>query len=224
MQSASESRSEEEAAVESGVRFSTARRVPGALCASDDALASLPSLGVKVLRPRDRQGALRYLTSPNYDVRCAIVHPEFSRGGGFRLVAQLREMRPLLPVLMRVEKADRNLLSLAYCYGFELAIGEEQSSTVPDFVQSSLGRARTTVEQLASRVEEFAQHHSLTPSEKRIAAAAVQGLSRSELISTLDVSVNTVKSQTRSILRKTGFSSLNDLCRVVLRGIVVQRG
>jgi DNA-binding CsgD family transcriptional regulator len=137
-----------------------------------------------------------------------------------RLIAQLRELRPLFPVLLRVERADRNLRSLAYCQGFELAIGSAQHETLRAFVESSLARPRTTFSQLENRLADLACRYSLTPSEKRIAAASIQGLSRAELLSCFEVSINTLKSQTRSILKKTGHASLSDLSRAVLTSLL----
>lgn len=205
----------------SGVQMDSEPRVPGALFACDEA----PHLvarrwGVKPLRPRSMQAALRLVTSPDYDVRCAIVRPEFHRGGGVLLVAQLRELRPLLPVMLQVEKADRTLLSLAYCHGLELAVGQDQPEKVRTFVESSLLRPRTTMERLESRVAHFARCHALTPREKRIAAAAVIGMSRADFLVSFQVSVNTLKSQTRSMLKKTGHASLNELSRDVLTGLL----
>lgn len=205
-----------------GAPTSVGRRVPGALWACNyDALCVMPNWDVKPLRPRNTQAALSFVASADHDVRCAIVRPEFHRGEGVRLVAQLRELRPLLPVLLSVETANRDLRSLAYLQGIDLAVGRDPARRVRAFVESSLVRPRTTLERLESRVAQLSRRYALTPRERRIAAAAVRGVSRAELLASFEISVNTLKSQTRSMLRKTGHSSLNELCRVVLAELVV---
>lgn len=204
---------------------SAVRGIPGALCAcEDDFLWTSGRCKVKPLRPQSVQAALRLVEAPEYDVRCAIVRPEFHHGGGLRLVARLRELRPLLPVLVKADKGDRELWSLAYCHGLELAVGDGGPEKVRAFVESSLQRPRSTMEQLEKQIEELTRRHSLTPSERRIAAAAVQGLSRTQQLASFEVSPNTLKSQTRGLLKKTGHSSLNEFCRVVLMGLVADAG
>lgn len=220
MQSASELANDEEPALESLVRISLSRRRPRTLFALGDAEDPPRKLAGRSYQPRTIRSALRLATSAHHEVRCVVVSPEFARGSGLKFVSQLRCLRPLLPVLLQLPHPDRNLLSLAYFQGVEISIGYDKNDSVHRFVERALARPRSTLDQLDERLASLAEVHGLTPTERRVAMAAVRGMSRSELLSTFDVSINTLKSQTRSILKKTGHQSLNDLCRVVLMSVV----
>ncbi len=220
MQSANEVANDVEAPSGNRVRISVFRRRPTVVFALGDGEEPPEDLAGVSHRPKSVRAALRLSTSRQHDVRCVVVSPQFGRGVGLRFIEQLRQQRPLMPILLQVDRAERALLSLAYFQAFEISTGRDHDAKVLRFVERVVERPRTTADQLDEQVAELARDFGLTPSERRIAAAAVRGMSRSDLLASFDVSVNTLKSQIRSILKKTGFHSLNDLCRVVLMNVV----
>jgi len=69
---------------------------------------------------------------------------------------------------------------------------------------------------LNSSVLELATIHGLSPQEAKILGSLVSGTSRAKLASVIGLSPNTVKSQIRQILSKTGSASLSDVLSNVL--------
>ncbi|MCC5812749.1 MAG: helix-turn-helix transcriptional regulator [Ectothiorhodospiraceae bacterium] len=66
--------------------------------------------------------------------------------------------------------------------------------------------------------------YGLTEAEARVAAGVTLGNSPEELAATMNVSVHTVRSQLKSVFRKTGTSRQNALARLLLTGPAVQYG
>ncbi len=66
--------------------------------------------------------------------------------------------------------------------------------------------------------------YGLTDAEARVAAGITLGNSPEELAATLNVSVHTVRSQLKSVFRKTGASRQNTLSRLLLTGPAVHFG
>src|SRR5690606_22617451 len=109
-----------------------------------------------------------------------------------------------LPILLFAQAPNQSVLSLSYAYDLELVTRACSDEIVSRFVQAAMARQRATYEQLEQRLTQMAERQGLTTGELRIVTAVTRGMTRAELISAFDVSVNTLKSQTRSILKKTG--------------------
>ncbi len=222
MQSAREAEFwEEESPAESTVRVSALGSSKVLLAWESDAVGT-PHVAEEVLRPRTMRSAFRYLNSDRHDVRCVLVRPDFDGGAGLKFMAELRKMKPLIPILFQVPRADRHLISLAYCQGIELSTLRDGNESLFRFVEVALNAGKNTSKQVERSIAELAEVHGLTPTEKRIATATVRGMTRAQLLAAFEISVNTLKSQTRSILKKTGHSSLNDLSRVILSDVVAE--
>jgi DNA-binding CsgD family transcriptional regulator len=101
---------------------------------------------------------------------------------------------------------------------------EEQGGGMP-FVPKKSGRFRvsTSSDDWLARtlvvVEAMARKHKLSPGERDILAAAVQGKDRRGIIESRHASPNTLKTQIRRLLIKTGHSTLDDLRDAVLRSL-----
>jgi DNA-binding NarL/FixJ family response regulator len=70
-----------------------------------------------------------------------------------------------------------------------------------------------------SAVETVAAKHTLSPIEREILAAALLGQDRRSIIDARHVSPNTLKTQVRRLLLKTGYFTLDDLRDAVLRSL-----
>jgi DNA-binding CsgD family transcriptional regulator len=91
------------------------------------------------------------------------------------------------------------------------------------FVPKKSGRFRVRTpsdEWLAmtlAAVEVMASRHKLSRIERDILAATMRGKDRRSIMESRQVSPNTLKTQVRRLLFKTGYSTLNDLRDAVLR-------
>ena len=102
--------------------------------------------------------------------------------------------------------------------------GREDSRGMLPSVRKKSGRysIRASDEWLArtlAAVEAVATEHKLSPIEREIVAAAVQGKDRRSILEARQVSPNTLKTQIHRLLLKTGYSTLDDLRDTVLRSL-----
>ena len=146
----------------------------------------------------------------------AAVDVSFADGNGAALAAEFRRRLPLLPIVLAARHAAPELLELA-----------QRHQLVPFLGAPSSSRTRRALKRLAServpdwhvvneKIERLATTRGLSPSERRIVEAIVDGRERRAILQVLGISDNTLKTQTRSILRKTSSASLLEVGRKLL--------
>jgi len=199
----------------SGVRTSQ----PTVLMAIEPDFAASQGTPLPAVVANTVEEALTAVARERAEIRCAVVQVSFGGGRGIELIHGVRALRPLLPILLFAQAPNQSVLSLSYAYDLELVTRACSDEIVSRFVQAAMARQRATYEQLEQRLTQMAERQGLTTGELRIVTAVTRGMTRAELISAFDVSVNTLKSQTRSILKKTGHASLGELSRVALTGL-----
>jgi FixJ family two-component response regulator len=86
-----------------------------------------------------------------------------------------------------------------------------RSTTISSFVTRALTEEVVGKSKLATAVLDSASAYELTPRETELAACALLGFPREQLVDELDISQNTLKRQVRSLLRKCGQPSLDKL-------------
>jgi DNA-binding NarL/FixJ family response regulator len=209
---------------ENGVPTSATQKTRAALLVASDVDCADLASPINVIEVRTVEEALTVVSQQGPDIRCAIVQASFGGGRGMDLILRIRALRPLLPILLLAPEPDKNTLTLSYAYDLELVSQDCTGPIVDRFVRSSMARPRATYEQLEERLLHMATRVGLTTGELRIVTAVTRGMTRPELLSAFDVSVNTLKSQTRSILKKTGHASLGELSRVALTGLFTTPG
>jgi DNA-binding NarL/FixJ family response regulator len=142
----------------------------------------------------------------------AVVDIGLPDGSGLEVVRELRRRPEAIPVLVLTGKLDRALVNEAQSLGAEYAVKPVQPENLEAFarrVAAMSGHAAA----VGAAVAVFSQRYALSVGESRLLAAAARGTPRSLLAVELGVSINTVKTQIRSILDKYG--SADDLSAIV---------
>jgi DNA-binding NarL/FixJ family response regulator len=138
----------------------------------------------------------------------AIVDVRLPDGDGLDVVASLRRRRASLPILVLTGSNDPAVINRAHALRAELVVKPFYRDNLRAFLTRLPARPERG---LADAVEELAGAHGLTVRERQIVGHVAAGVPRSRLPEVLGVSENTVKSQIRSLLAKTGQSSLGEL-------------
>jgi DNA-binding NarL/FixJ family response regulator len=143
----------------------------------------------------------------------AIVDVRLPDGNGLDVVAALRRRRATLPILVVTGSIDPRVINRAHELRAELVVKPVYRDNLRAFLRRV---ARAPDRRLADVVDQVAAAYALTPREKEILARAAAGVPRNRLPEVLGVSENTIKSQIRSLLSKTGHGALADVVWRVL--------
>jgi two-component system response regulator DevR len=129
-------------------------------------------------------------------------------GSGLELAKHARAAHPDLPVLVVTGAGSAAATNEAQTLGVEFAFKPDLRASFDAFVD----RCRTIAASSRSAlVTAFAGAHGITPAERRLLEVAVDSTARDYLERALGVTTNTLKTQVRSILGKTGYESLEHL-------------
>ncbi|MBI2898466.1 MAG: response regulator transcription factor [Deltaproteobacteria bacterium] len=137
-------------------------------------------------------------------------------GSGLDVLAYLRGRHPLLPVLVLTGRFDAEVANRAQALRAECVFKPATIDNFKAFIDSALAVDAGSNRRVARAIAELAGRLNLPAREMNILAYAVAEVPRAAISSELELSENTLKSQIRSLLKKTGHSSLNDLARDVL--------
>ena len=138
-------------------------------------------------------------------------------GSGLEVVRSARERFPLLPVLVLTGQSNRSSINRAHELRAEYVCKPWSMRDLFGFVRRAIAFERVPDQRLAQLVDELALQCGLTPREAEIVAAALGNTTRSQLLDQFDISDNTLKTQIRTLLRKTDQESLDSLSRLLLR-------
>ena len=134
-------------------------------------------------------------------------------GSGIDVVTHARSMFPLLPVLVLTGHNERKLINRSNELRAEFVCKPAEGDELMGFARRAITFERVPNERVAWVVDEMARVHTLTARECDLVAACMANTPRAQLGEQLKVSDNTLKSQIRGLLRKTGCESLDVLCR-----------
>lgn len=137
-------------------------------------------------------------------------------GSGLDVAGFARSRLPLLPVLVLTGRNDRNLINRSHKLRAEFVCKPASEADLFGFVRRAVTFERVPDERLAWLIDELSEQCELTPRETEVVAVAVANTPRQQLLEIFQVSENTLKSQVRSVLRKTGFDSLDSLAKALL--------
>lgn len=143
----------------------------------------------------------------------AIVDLLLPDGSGLDVVAEFRPILPFLPILLMTGLCAKEVVNQVYDLGIEYVckpFDPERILAFVSLIEVAQGLHEPTAVQLAAA---FATRHQLTECEMRIVALSVVGKTRQELAAELGVAENTLKSEIRSILSKSGEKSLEIIAR-----------
>jgi len=133
-------------------------------------------------------------------------------GLGLEVVSALR-LRSDCPIMVLTNYFDRDVVNRIHSLGAEYVLKIDHDINLKVFRE----RAARTLVRHSGGVEAFARASGLSQRETEILLLAVREHSRDEIASLLGLSEETVKSHTRSILRKCGEQRLQDVARRIRR-------
>lgn len=138
-------------------------------------------------------------------------------GSGLQVVEFARRSMPLVPVLVLTGRNDRAVINRAHQLRAEFVCKPALEADLYGFVRRAVAFERVPDERMAWLIEELSRHCELTSKETEVVAAAVANTPRNVLLEQFGVTDNTLKTQVRQVLRKTGFDSLDALTKALLR-------
>ncbi|MFW5920604.1 MAG: response regulator [Polyangiales bacterium] len=184
--------------------------------------ASLRRLGAVSEHASDLKAARERLRSQLWDG--AILDVGLPDGCGLELLKELRLHQPTTPVLVQSALPDRKLPNDAFKLDAHFVYKPFGRDELRTFLER-LRRRRRERQQRFGRVLARLEHaHDVTAAEREVFAEALQGKSYREMAEQRGTSMNTIKSQVRSLLQKTGTRSLPQLMSIVVAEILDEQG
>jgi two-component system response regulator DesR len=142
----------------------------------------------------------------------AILDVVLPDGSGINLLSLLRDHHPTARVLILTAHAEPELINKAQVCGAEYAVKPHFAESVRAFAARIRADSGDGIaERLRNKVDEYARTHRLSPREAEILQMAVSRVSRDEMASLLRVTLNTLKTETRGLLIKSGAQNLLEL-------------
>lgn len=137
-----------------------------------------------------------------------------------RGLLQVRNVSPALPCLLLTDDAARGstLPQNPDAIGLELADSECGRARLESFTRRALVLELLPDPQVASRVDRLCADLNLTSREVQLLAYALGREPRPLVLKRLGITVNTLKSQVRALLRKCGGRSMTELADRVAHG------
>lgn len=181
-----------------------------------------------VHRATSVRGARRLIASlPRIDAAVLdIIYADHPRhGNGFDLLASLRERRPGVPAVFLTGYCRPDLVDRAAAAGAPFMCKEG----APENIRVFLERVETTAapppaEGFGARVDAYACCRRLSRRERTILDLAARANSQQDMVAELGITLNTLKWETRRLLRKCGrFNNLREIVHHVLRRVSRER-
>jgi DNA-binding NarL/FixJ family response regulator len=155
----------------------------------------------------ERSVSASVLALEHSKVAAAIVELRLPDGLGFDVVHAMRVRCRQAPSLVLATSIEPDHINRAQLMGVEYACKPVRRENVDQF----LSRCREIASTPADLVSDVAIRHRLTPAQSRLVQVAIESTSHDTLCERLGVSPNTIKTQIRGILMRTGAVSLEDL-------------
>ncbi|MCK6551675.1 LuxR C-terminal-related transcriptional regulator [Myxococcota bacterium] len=182
------------------------------------------------------RGLVRYF-SPPYGVRTArtveqaktilrgdehfvgaIIDVGLPDGSGIDVLAAIRELGLSWPVLIITGFFEVRHAAAAQLHGAEfLPKRAEQPRHLAAFMERLREHAGKTAVRERAILDRYAKKYKLTSRELEVLTLGCHDLTREEIIAKLGIKEDTVKSHVRSLIRKTGYATLDELSRRMRR-------
>ena len=140
-------------------------------------------------------------------------------GDGMDVVRYVRERDPTVPVLVVTGMETRRLVNEAHALRAEFVFKPASMKNYQTFISQMIANEVDQPASLMDTALSFAECAGLSEGETRLLVLSVSGVGREKLADRLLVSENTVKTQVRRMLRKTGARSVSDVVQRVLRTV-----
>ena len=141
----------------------------------------------------------------------AVIDAVLPDGSGFDVLTTLREKHPFVPVLLATGYSDREKINLAQLHGAHFASKPLEPAAIEsfiDWVEAYYAQPKRT---LGVLIDNLGDEHGLSPRERELLLLAATGHPTADLADPMGVSVNTVKTLTKRILRKCDVNSLAEI-------------
>ncbi|MEL6338485.1 MAG: LuxR C-terminal-related transcriptional regulator [Myxococcota bacterium] len=135
---------------------------------------------------------------------------------GFELVRSAKASWPLLPILVFSRDFSATLINEGARLGVTFMAKQNSVAGLRAFLDRSVALERVSEVRLSLAVRNFAERHQLSLKETEVLSAGVEGVARKRIADQLGVSENTLKSCVKTILRKCGQTSLQEIRCVLL--------
>ena len=152
-----------------------------------------------------------------------VVDVQLRPGSGLDVLERARERHPEVPALVLTAHARREYINRAFDLRAEYACKPVGHDGLVPFITHALAVDSAVDERIARIVAGFRRTFGLSVSEVDVLSLAVAGRSRSEIARMRLVSMNTLKTQIRTLLTKTGEPNLTSLARRIQRTAVRPR-
>jgi DNA-binding NarL/FixJ family response regulator len=138
-------------------------------------------------------------------------------GSGLEVIESVREQGLDGPVLVLTSHNDHHHIRRAHELRAEFICKAAELASLESFGRRCIAHFWTQSDRIALMIDELANAHRLTCREIELVAANVAGMPRRLVAQSLGVSENTVKAQTRHLLRKLQLDSLASVSDRILR-------
>jgi DNA-binding NarL/FixJ family response regulator len=171
-------------------------------------------LGIATLCEVDSIGGARRMTE-RVPWSAIVVGTTLPDGNGLEWLAETRHAHDRRPALIVAERCDRGVINAAFALGASLLCKPLE----PDLLMTFSNRLfdSSNINSVMVAIRAVGGGRELTAREIELLASAVRGVGRSEFVSERRISMNTYKTQVRSILRKTRACSLGEVRDRVLQ-------
>ncbi len=189
-------------------------------------------------KPELRRSLARTISSPLMAVPCeniaeaeaaleldlplagAILDVQLPDGSGLDILRQLRRRWPLMPVLVMTGSRSASPALNAHMLDAIYLPKPVPPQNIRYFLQLVEAVAMTDDNAIGRALARYAETNELPRQQVQLLACSLRGVQRKDLAATLGVSENTVKSQVRVLLAKTGEPNLDAVERKILAMIV----
>ncbi len=137
------------------------------------------------------------------------------------LLAALRKRAPTLPILVVMRAGDPVLMNRLQGLGIEAVVTPVPDPNLVSFVQRAFAMGFLPDERVARMVTHVAVERMLTAREVQILSFGLGNEPRERVRRRLGITENTLKTQTRALLRKCGERSVDTLAKNVLRAALL---
>jgi DNA-binding NarL/FixJ family response regulator len=151
---------------------------------------------------------------------CLFIDLALPDGSGLEWLAGARRSGCDAPALVITNHLERALVNEAFDLQAFYACKPASANSFRAFVESLAVRDRANQDVgllLTATAMHVLEAHALTGSEMDVVAASLSGTTTGEFVESHGISINTYKTQVRSILRKTGARSIGEVRDRVLR-------
>ncbi len=141
-------------------------------------------------------------------LRAAVIDVKLSDGSGLDVAEEARRTRPQLPIFVITGYLKPEVVNQVFELNGRFLAKPLEARDLESMAESIL---RGSPEGIAERLRLLIGEKELTGRETEVLALAASGLSRQAIARTLGLSLNTIKTRIRHLLKKCGAGSVDEV-------------